>query len=145
MQAQLIEDEIGEAYFRALAHVDTTVVNPAHELLAELARQGRVGAFVTTNFDSAIEWALDSSGVACRLYTSPADFEGLTDDPSHLAVVNVHGSATQPSGSGSIELADVSEYLKYIIYLRLYAFRKLRIILLARWTGVYYTQTAKCV
>jgi len=97
LQAQLIEDEIGEAYFRALAHVDSTVVNPAHELLAELARQGRVGAIITTNFDGTIESALDSLGVAYRLYSSPADFEGLTEDLSHLAVVKVHGSSTQPS------------------------------------------------
>ena len=96
LQAQLIEDEIGEAYFRALAHVDSTVVNPAHELLAELARQGRVGAIITTNFDGTIESALDSLGVAYRLYSSPADFEGLTEDLSHLAVVKVHGSSTQP-------------------------------------------------
>lgn len=96
LQAQLIEDEIGEAYFRALAHVDSTALNPAHELLAELARQGRIGAIITTNFDCTIERALDSRGVPYRAFFSPDDFEDLSDDPPQLAVVKVHGSSTHP-------------------------------------------------
>jgi len=97
LQAQLIEDEIGEAYFLALAHVDSTAINSAHELLAELARQGRVGAIITTNFDCTIERALDASGVAYRRYASSSDFDGLPDNTSDVMVVKVHGSSTEPS------------------------------------------------
>lgn len=75
LQAQLIEDEIGDGYFTALAYVDCPFVNPTHELIAELARQGRVGAIITTNFDCTIERALDAAGLDYVRYASPEDFK----------------------------------------------------------------------
>jgi hypothetical protein len=96
LQAQLIEDEIGSAYFEALAAVNSDQPNAAHALLAELARLGRVGTIVTTNFDCVIELALDSAGVSYALFESPEDFEGLSRAPAGLQVIKVHGSATRP-------------------------------------------------
>lgn len=97
LQAQLLEDEIGDAYFRALACVDSEVPNPAHDLIARLAGAGRIGAIVTTNFDCTIERALDARGVAYRAYCAPDHFEQLAAHASGLALVKVHGSATMPS------------------------------------------------
>jgi hypothetical protein len=65
-------------------------------LLAELARAGRVGAIVTTNFDCVIERALDAAGVPYALFESPEDFEGLAGSSASLKVIKVHGSATRP-------------------------------------------------
>jgi hypothetical protein len=97
LQAQLLEDEIGDDYFTALASVDSMNVNSAHKLIAELARQRRVGAIITTNFDCTLERGLESSGVEYALYTSPDDFDRLPDDLAHIVVVKVHGSSTQPT------------------------------------------------
>lgn len=96
LQAQLIEDEIGGAYFKALAAVNSDSANVAHVLLAELARMGRVGAIVTTNFDCVIERALDVAGVPYATFESPEDFEGLAGSSASLKVIKVHGSATRP-------------------------------------------------
>jgi len=96
LQAQLIEDEIGAAYFKALAAVNSDCANAANSLLAELARLGRVGAIVTTNFDCVIERALDLAGVPYALFESPEDFEGLAGSSASLKVIKVHGSATRP-------------------------------------------------
>ena len=97
LQAQLIEDEIGDAYFSALAYVDSAFVNSIHELIAELARQGRVGAIITTNFDCTIERALDAAGLDYVSYASPEEFEGLASHSLGVALVKVHGSSNQPS------------------------------------------------
>ena len=97
LQAQLIEDEIGDAYFSALAHVDSVFVNSTHELIAEVARQGRVGAIITTNFDCTIERALDKGGVNYVSYASPEEFEGLASHSIGVALVKVHGSSNRPS------------------------------------------------
>jgi hypothetical protein len=96
LQAQLIEDEIGAAYFNALAAVNSDSPNAAHGLLAELARMGRAAAIVTTNFDCVIERALDVAGVSYALFESPEDFEGLAGSSASLKVIKVHGSATRP-------------------------------------------------
>lgn len=96
LQAQLIEDEIGAAYFMALAAVDSDHANAAHGLLAELTRTGRVGAIVTTNFDCVIERALEMAGVPYALFESPEDFDGLAASSASLKVIKVHGSATRP-------------------------------------------------
>lgn len=96
LQAQLLEDELGPAYFESLAGVDSEDTNAAHHLLAELVRQGRVGAVLTTNFDCTIERALDAATVDYRLYTSPEDFERLGEAAAPVPVVKIHGSANRP-------------------------------------------------
>jgi hypothetical protein len=96
LQAQLIEDEIGAAYFNALAEVDSERPNAAHGLLAELSRLGHVGAIVTTNFDCVIERALDAANVPYALLESTEDFERLAEASGALKVIKVHGSATRP-------------------------------------------------
>lgn len=96
LQAQLLEDEIGTAYFKALAAVNSDHANAAHALLAQLARTGRIGAIVTTNFDCVIERALDSAGVSYSLFESPEDFERLVTASTSFNVVKVHGSALRP-------------------------------------------------
>ncbi|HEX7241076.1 MAG TPA: SIR2 family protein, partial [Longimicrobiaceae bacterium] len=96
LQAQLLEDELGPAYFQALTSVDSGDTNAAHHLLAELARQGRLGAVLTTNFDCTIERAFRAAGVAYRLYASPGDFERLDEVAAPVPIVKIHGSADRP-------------------------------------------------
>lgn len=96
LQAQLLEDELGPAYFQSLTSLDSEDTNAAHHLLAELARQGRVGAVLTTNFDCTIERAFDAVAVAYRLYASPEDFERLDEAAAPVPVVKIHGSADRP-------------------------------------------------
>jgi hypothetical protein len=96
LQAQLLEDELGPAYFRSLSALDSEEPNAAHHLLAELARQGRVAAVLTTNFDCTIERAFDAAAVVYRRYVSPEDFERLDEAVMPVPVVKIHGSADRP-------------------------------------------------
>jgi hypothetical protein len=64
-----------------------------------------------------------------------AAFDGYLEA---LELVVIPACISPRSGVGRVDdcsAPDVTKYLKYVIYLRLYAFCKLRIILLARWTG----------
>lgn len=96
LQAQLLEDELGSQYFRALSAVDSSAPNAAHALIAELARQGRLAAVLTTNFDGAIERAFEATGLAYQRYASPDEFEHLGHGTSSIPVVKIHGTAERP-------------------------------------------------
>ena len=96
LQAQLLEDELGPDYFRALSAVDSGAPNAGHVLIAELARQGRLAAVLTTNFDGAIERAFEALGLAYQRYASPEDFELLGDGTASIPIVKIHGSADRP-------------------------------------------------
>ena len=99
-QAQLMEEECGEEYFRVLQVLDSDQRNPCHDAIAALARTGVVAAIVTTNFDQLIERALDAAGVAYRLIATPDDFESLSgalEAAGPLAVIKPHGSVQWPA------------------------------------------------
>ena len=99
-QAQLMEEECGEEYFRVLQVLDSDQRNPCHDAIAALARTGVVAAIVTTNFDQLIERALAAAGVAYRLIATPDDFESLSDTldaAGPLAVIKPHGSVQWPA------------------------------------------------
>jgi hypothetical protein len=96
-QAQLIEEEVGQDYFRVWQSLDTDVYGPVHTALAELAAAGRLAAIITTNFDRLIETALRKRGVAFQVFHDRATFEALpaTVDAEHstaLPVIKIHGS-----------------------------------------------------
>lgn len=76
-QAQLIEEEVGPAYFRVWQSLETNAYGPVHASLAELAATGRLAAVITTNFDRLIEAALDARGVPGTVYHDAAAFERL--------------------------------------------------------------------
>jgi hypothetical protein len=96
LQAQLIEDEIGHTYFSALTAADSTEINRTHATLAQLAKQERVEAIITTNFDTLLEQALELAGVRFRCFSSPKDFEELAHESAELKLVKVHGTAKSP-------------------------------------------------
>lgn len=95
-QAQILEENSGEYYFRALQCLDGTTRNAAHEAIAHLAAQGVLAAIVTTNFDWLIEQALSARGVAFEVAYEPETYarclRGLTAAAGGpLQVVKVHG------------------------------------------------------
>ncbi len=96
-QAQIMEEQCGLTYFRALQALDVETCNPAHGAIAALAAAGHVAAVVTTNFDCLIERALGAAGVAHRAWSTADDYVALAaayaaDGPAELPVVKVHGT-----------------------------------------------------
>ena len=98
--AQLMEEEVGADYFRVLEALDAETCNRNHRTIAALARDGRVKAIVTTNFDRLLERALAEQGVAHRVFASASDFDALAgalaDDGAPLPVIKAHGSVERP-------------------------------------------------
>jgi hypothetical protein len=97
-QAELLNENCGDDYFRALRAVDVPVTNATHEAIAWLCRHGFVAAVVTTNFDRLIELALDRCGVA---YDAAFEPQGYRRCAARLAdpvgerpvqVIKIHGS-----------------------------------------------------
>jgi SIR2-like domain len=95
-QAQLMEEEIGPAYFRVWQSLETDVYGPVHAGLAELASRGRLAAIITTNFDRLIETALRDRGQAFRVFHDQQTFADLATrgegDASALPVIKIHGT-----------------------------------------------------
>lgn len=100
-QAQLIEEECGEDYFRVLQALNTNEFNSIHAGITELARGNKLTAIVTTNFDRLIERALLAAGVGFQVYFDTAGFESLAESlnkpAAPLTVVKVHGSVESPA------------------------------------------------
>lgn len=95
-QAQIIEDECGPDYFKVLQALDAEDRNGCHDAIAALAKNGFVGAVVTTNFDRLLERALDAAGVEHQIFRSRDEYELLRVDEGPLAVIKVHGSVESP-------------------------------------------------
>ena len=97
-QAQLAEESFGERYFAVFEPLDIETWNDGHAAVAALVRTGLVCAVVTTNFDRLIELALEAAGVKPTVYSSPEEFErlsqGLKGRPRKTAVpvIKVHGT-----------------------------------------------------
>ncbi len=64
----------------------------AHEALADLAEQGFVRVFVTTNFDRLLEHALQARGIEPVVVASDADLDAVTPrEHAGIVVVKPHG------------------------------------------------------
>lgn len=103
-QAQIMEEQCGEDYFRALATVDVSQQNRSHAAIAVLTRAGYLRAVVTTNFDCLIESALQAEKVGYESFIDIDDYCRLRDNnppilsaPPTVPVVKIHGSAKKPS------------------------------------------------
>jgi NAD-dependent SIR2 family protein deacetylase len=99
-QAQLIEEEVGQDYFRVWQSLETEVYGPVHGGLAELASRGKLAAVITTNFDRLIEKALHEKGQAFEVFHDEKSFVRLPAivdaNPSILLVIKIHGSIEDP-------------------------------------------------
>lgn len=98
-QAQLIEEEVGADYFAVWQSLPATAFSPVHAALAVLARQRRLAAVVTTNFDTLAEVALQALGVPFSVHHDEASFAALAAGPDEgdvLPVVKIHGSVDDP-------------------------------------------------
>ncbi len=96
-QAQIMEEQCGVAYFRALQALDVEERNAGHDAIAALAAAGLVAAIVTTNFDRLLERALEAKGVSIRVYATTDEYRklsaSLADGASaELPVIKIHGS-----------------------------------------------------
>jgi tetratricopeptide (TPR) repeat protein len=96
-QAQIMEEQCGVTYFRALQAVDVEQRNASHEAIAALAAAGHVAAVVTTNFDRLLEQALEALGIPARVYANEEEYDALAGavsagDSATIHVVKVHGS-----------------------------------------------------
>jgi hypothetical protein len=101
-QAQLMEEEVGESYFRVWQSLDTDAFGPVHAGLAELAARGRLAAIITTNFDRLIEAALTHRNQAFHVFHDHAAFDALATRAEAgpvepLPVLKIHGSIEDPA------------------------------------------------
>lgn len=82
----------GELYFPVLDALDGAAPNANHHALAQLAREGRLRALVTTNFDTLIERAFAEQGVPLQVAATAREISAAT--PGERCVLyKVHGSA----------------------------------------------------
>ncbi|MFX1536781.1 MAG: SIR2 family protein [Promethearchaeota archaeon] len=96
-QSQILEENSGEHYFRALQSLDLEVFNSAHEGIIWLAKHGIVSAIVTTNFDRLLERACDAYNVQYEVAYEPKTYERALqslqqDSPdTPLQILKIHG------------------------------------------------------
>jgi tetratricopeptide (TPR) repeat protein len=99
-QAQVIEEQCGETYFRALQALDSSQRAYGHGAIAALAQSGHLKAIVTTNFDRLIEQALDAAGVAHNVYCDARGYgqalDALEAPGALLPVIKIHGTVSEP-------------------------------------------------
>ncbi len=75
VQAHLIEEEAGTAYFEVLRTLDGAKVNANHLHLAQMAKNGHLKVIITRSFDRMLERACEQLGVDYQTYYAPAHFE----------------------------------------------------------------------
>lgn len=83
----------GDSYFPLLKVLDGSRPNSHHILLASLAKEKRIKAIVTTNFDTLIEQAFVFKNVPFKVYESPCDFK-IEKDLNVFPIYKIHGSVT---------------------------------------------------
>jgi len=94
---------IGEKAYVPLQFFVQAVPNSNHVTLARLARNGRLAAIVTTNFDSAIERALEDASCSWRLFVTEGEFVKWDGRFSPLPVFKLHGSLnTKDANEGQV-------------------------------------------
>jgi len=97
-QAQIIEEQCGESYFRAFSAVDVAQRNNAHAAIAQIARAGYVRAVITTNFDRLIERALEAENIPYQSFFDLEGFQRLqkiiqSGSGLHgIPIIKIHGS-----------------------------------------------------
>jgi tetratricopeptide (TPR) repeat protein len=101
-QAEVIVGRLGQSYFNVLQLLDSTTPNAVHRAIAALAKEGRVSAVLTTNFDRALEAAFRELGVPAEVCSAPAHFQSLEtrlDAPGErrCPILKLHGSAEDPA------------------------------------------------
>jgi len=102
-QSQILEENCGDTYFKALQSLDVSVTNPVHEIIAWLARQGFINAIVTTNFDCLLEKALEKQGVLYEVAYDPSTYKSCANwletrtSIIPIPVLKVHGSVKDSS------------------------------------------------
>jgi hypothetical protein len=97
--SQVVADAFaGDTWFDALEALDGERPNINHQVLAELAKQGRLQVVLTTNFDTLAERAMRAVGVSVGVW------DALVDSPPTVAasadevlVVKLHGTASRRS------------------------------------------------
>lgn len=99
-QAELLAGRLGESYFRVLQCLDSDRPNAVHLRLAGLAAAERLSAIVTTNFDRALEAALQTVNYSARTCARAAEFEALAPElergdgrANGCVLLKLHGSA----------------------------------------------------
>ena len=101
-QAEIVASWCPDTYFEVLRCLDGGAPNRVHLSLAALARSGRLGAIVTTNFDRVTEAAFDRLGVPLEVCSGAADFERLAAHPDRIGrgpclLLKIHGSVEDPA------------------------------------------------
>lgn len=102
-QAQVMEEQCGLNYFRALSAVDTDQLNRVHKMLSSIAAGGCLKGVVSTNFDRLIEKSISSDGLIADVAYDMDGFNRLSEDiragknsAASLKVLKVHGCALHP-------------------------------------------------
>jgi tetratricopeptide (TPR) repeat protein len=101
-QAEVIVGRLGHSYFNVLQLLDSTTPNAVHRAIAALAKEGRVSAVLTTNFDRALEAAFRELGVPAEVCSAPAHFQSLetrlaAPSERRCPILKLHGSAEDPA------------------------------------------------
>lgn len=97
--SQVVADAFaGDTWFEALEALDGERPNINHQVLAELARLGRLQFVLTTNFDTLIERSMRAIGVSVGVW------DVLSDKPPRVPgtagsvlVIKLHGTVTRRS------------------------------------------------
>lgn len=93
---------LGDHFFQAFNALDLAEPNANHKLIARLAKEGKLKAVITTNFDIYIERALQEDGVDYQVVVSNEEFDTLfrTLDtkglPSQFILCKIHGTIDKP-------------------------------------------------
>ncbi len=102
-QAEVIVGRLRRSYFSVLQVLDSATPSAIHRAIAALAKEGRVPAVVTTNFDRALEAAFRELGVPAEVCSPPAHFQSLATRLGTLGergwvcpILKLHGSGEDP-------------------------------------------------
>ncbi|MEA2939793.1 MAG: hypothetical protein QOD09_322 [Bradyrhizobium sp.] len=102
-QAEVIVGRLRRSYFNVLQVLDSSTPNAIHRAIAALAKEGRVPAVVTTNFDRALEAAFSELGVRAEVCSAPSHFQSLATRLGTFGergwvcpILKLHGSAEDP-------------------------------------------------
>jgi hypothetical protein len=91
----LVQLLAGDVYFDVVLGLEGDAPNPAHRAIAALAAKGRIGAVVTTNFDTLLERACREIGLRPSVFSSRADY--LKPPEPGCQIHKIHGSAAPGS------------------------------------------------
>src|SRR5882672_580998 len=102
-QAEVIVGRLRASYFTVLQCLDTETPNAIHRAIAALAKERRVPAVITTNFDRALEVAFRELDVPFEVCSAPEHFQALAarletiDGNRPCPILKLHGSAEAPA------------------------------------------------